>query len=56
VKFQSGDKVQMASDTYVLNRDARSYTGVIIGPSRLPNHVRIRRDGLKTIELWHENA
>lgn len=55
-KFKIGDLVQMTSDTYAMNRDARSYVGEVVGLSRIPKNVRVKRDGLKTVELWHEDA
>lgn len=55
-KFKAGDKVQMTPETAKVNDAARSFTGVIIGLSRRPRTVRLKRDGLKSIELWHEDA
>jgi len=55
-KFKDGDRVQMTAQARAANPDARSYTGVIVGEARSPCEVRIRRDGQKTIMLWHENA
>lgn len=55
-RFKIGDRVCMKPDTYAVNKAARSYTGVVVGYSRLPGATRIRRDGLKGIELWQESA
>jgi hypothetical protein len=55
-KFKDGDKVQMTPETRKANPGARSFTGVVVGEARHPNEIRIRRDGQKTIVLWHETA
>jgi len=55
-KFKDGDRVQMTPETIKANRGARSITGVVVGTARNPVEVRIRRDGQKTVTLWHESA
>lgn len=55
-KFKDGDKVQMTPETRKANHGAQSFTGVVVGEARNPNEVRIRRDGQKTVVLWHETA
>jgi ribosomal protein L21E len=55
-KFKDGDRVQMTPDTAKANIGARSRTGVVVGQARSPVEVRIRRDGQKTVVLWHESA
>lgn len=55
-KFKDGDRVQMTPETAKANQGARSLTGVVVGQARNPAEVRIRRDGQKTVVLWHETA
>ena len=55
-KFRDGDKVQMTPETRAANPDSRSFTGVVVGRARFPQEVRIRKDGQKTVTLWHETA
>ena len=55
-KFKDGDRVQMTQEARDANPGSRSFAGVVVGKSRLPFNVRIRKDGQKTIMLWHENA
>lgn len=56
-KFRTGDRVQMTADTRAMNEYAKSHIGVVINYSKVyPDHIRLRRDGLTTIELWHESA
>jgi len=57
MRFVVGEQVQMTAETLKFNSGARSTTGVIVkSSSRLPEHVRVLRDGLKTVETWHESA
>lgn len=55
-KFKDGDRVQMTPETVKANPGTRSVTGVVVGQARHPEEVRIRKDGQKTVTLWHENA
>jgi ribosomal protein L21E len=55
-KFKDGDRVQMTPETVKANPGARSTTGVVVGQARNPDEVRIKRDGQKSVVLWHETA
>jgi hypothetical protein len=55
-KFKDGDRVQMRPGTMRASPGSRSVTGVVVGQARHPEEVRIRRDGQKTVTLWHESA
>lgn len=55
-KFNKYDRVVMATAAREANSRARSFIGVVVGDSRYHNHVRILRDGLLTIEVWHKDA
>jgi ribosomal protein L21E len=55
-KFKDGDKVQMTPETVKANPGMRVHTGVVVGQARNPVEVRIRKDGQKSVTLWHESA
>jgi hypothetical protein len=56
-KFKPGDRVAMTEETRSCNERARSFTGTVVNYSTLyPEQVRLRRDGLLTVEIWHEDA
>jgi hypothetical protein len=46
----------MTKEAAEVNYRARSFTGVVVGRARDAHCVRVRRDGQKTVMLWHENA
>lgn len=53
-KFKMGDLVQLTTEIQRLSTRRRSFTGVVTGYGRLPGSIRVQRDGLKSVELWHE--
>jgi hypothetical protein len=56
-KFNKGERVVMTAETRQFNSWARSFAGVVHGYStRYPEQVKLRRDGLLTVEMWHEDA
>lgn len=56
-KFSIGDHVKMVAWACQVNKRARSFTGVVVGYSvKHPDQVRLKRDGLHTVELWSEEA
>jgi hypothetical protein len=55
-KLNPGDKVKMTPEAQHVNAGAWSFTGVVVRLSKTPHVVRVKRDGLKTVETWHENA
>jgi hypothetical protein len=56
-KFKPGDRITMSASTRRCNARARSFTGVVVGYSRkYAREVKLRRDGLLTLEMWHEDA
>jgi hypothetical protein len=55
-KFKDGDRVRMTQGARAVNAGARSFTGVVVRLSKTPHIIRIKRDGLKTVETWHDNA